>query len=226
MEFRVKRLELKYFMNLQEAYLLQSRISQVMDPDPHNRQGGYFIRSLYFDNWLNTSFHEKMEGLGQRAKFRLRIYEFPPKIVKFELKQKDDDHIVKQVASIRREDLGAIQAGDYERLLSYRNRVLNQIYYRLKRHFYEPIVVVDYHRMAYYLDYNHIRITMDTRLKRSREVTEFENPDLMTLPVLQKNHVILEIKYNDFLPKWIGDLFRGVRLTRCANSKYCFSRLV
>ena len=213
-------------MNRQEAALLKTRLSPFLSKDPHSLGGAYFIRSVYFDNKSNESFREKVEGFENRRKFRIRFYDFTLNFIKFEIKQKLNDLIVKHTARILKEDLPALFRGDYDCLLKYRSAVLNQIFYDFKCQLYEPVVVVDYYREAFFLDYNHIRITFDTRLKKTDAVNEFYREDLSLVPVLEDHYVILEVKYDDFLPNWFGDLCQASRYQRVATSKYCLSRMI
>ena len=42
-----------------------------LDKQIEDSEKGYFVRSLYFDNRLNSNFNEKVDGLLFRHKFRL-----------------------------------------------------------------------------------------------------------------------------------------------------------
>ena len=100
------------------------------------------------------------------------------------------------------------------------------MYYDFVSDYFRPAVVVDYFREAFVLDYNRIRITLDTELRRSRETHGFGSPDLTSVPVLKKDSVILEIKYNRFFPRWMSQLIQMSRFERTAISKYCLARMI
>ena len=69
------RHELKYIISQAQIPLLRSRIAQFMKPDPHvDKSGFYTIRSLYFDDFWNSSYYENENGTDPREKFRIRIY--------------------------------------------------------------------------------------------------------------------------------------------------------
>lgn len=226
MLLNVNRFELKYQINMQEAALVQARLSQVMESDPHNQVSGYFVRSLYFDNVENTSYYEKVDGFEKRKKYRLRIYDFHSKLIKLEIKQKDNETITKDTTAIDSETLNELIHENYDSLLHHRDQVSQKVYFHFKRHHFRPVVIVQYQRTAYKLDFNQIRITVDSDLRKSAEVLHFNRPEITTIPVLEKNHFILEVKYNHFLPKWLSNLFLATRFTRCAASKYCLSRMI
>lgn len=54
------RHELKYLISWADKAELTTRMSPVLKLDPHATNGGYFIRSLYFDDYWNTAYEEKM----------------------------------------------------------------------------------------------------------------------------------------------------------------------
>ena len=67
------RHELKYLISWADKAELTARMSPVLKPAPHATNGGYFIRSLYFDDYWNTAYEEKDAGVLLRKKYRIRI---------------------------------------------------------------------------------------------------------------------------------------------------------
>ena len=57
------RHELKYLISYADKAELAVRMAPVLHLDPHAKQGGYFIRSLYFDDYWNTAYEEKDAGV-------------------------------------------------------------------------------------------------------------------------------------------------------------------
>lgn len=57
------RHELKYLISWTDKAELTTRISPILKLDPHATNGGYFIRSLYFDDYWNTAYEEKDAGV-------------------------------------------------------------------------------------------------------------------------------------------------------------------
>ncbi len=208
-----------------EAEILKRRLQKILKRDRFNPGGPYFIRSLYFDSKSDAAFTDKAGGFVDRKKFRIRFYDFESENVKFEIKHRIGDMIHKESSVITRRRAEAIAAGDTEKLLG-RDTVLNKVYYDFKRDYYRPAVVVDYMREAFRLDFNNIRITFDTELKKSDQVAQFGDARLATVPVQEPRFTTLEIKYDHFFPAWVGALLAGTRAQRTANSKYCLSRLI
>jgi len=195
-----------------------------MKKDQHDIDKGYFIRSLYFDTINNKAFYEKMEGIEERKKYRLRIYDTKDKNVKFEIKKRINNQMLKETAVITKEDALEIQSQNYDVLIRYNNPILNKIYCEFKQEKFIPVVIVDYLRDAYVYDLNNIRITFDKSLKSDvSNLNLFENN--ISGPLLNENVVIMEIKYNHFLPEHIKKTLQISRFERDAISKYCISRI-
>lgn len=68
------RHEWKHILTYSDMLVLRSRLSAVMQPDPHAVDGKYMIRSLYFDNAEDKALREKIDGVNHREKFRIRYY--------------------------------------------------------------------------------------------------------------------------------------------------------
>ena len=220
------RNELKYYIHKKDYEIITRVLSIALKKDKHtNRQGCYFIRSLYFDTLDNKSFHEKVDGVPFRKKYRLRIYDLNSEKVKFEIKSKVHDKVLKETAFISKEDSLEVIKGNYDVLLKYKDSVLNQIFIAFKKEKYKPVVIIDYMREAYVQDFNDIRITFDHLL--SRDVSDLNlfkeknNPKAL----LTDGSLIMEVKFNHFLPDWIKDLLQRISSTRSAISKFCISRL-
>ena len=222
----VGRKELKYYISYNEYVVLSNLLRKVMSEDKHNNEalGGYFIRSLYFDTLDNRAYEEKMAGIEKRAKYRIRIYDVNTKQVKFEIKSKFKDCIVKETAIISREDAVEMQNMNYEVMLKYNNRVLNKVYKEFKKSQFYPVVVVDYLREAFTHDFNKVRITFDSFLKSSSLQLDLFRKGPFLIKQLMKGIIIMEIKYNNFMPEPIKMALQLPSFERSAISKYCISR--
>lgn len=83
------RHELKFFINYHQYLILRQRLHSLMDADQNaDEVGEYHIRSLYFDDMHNTALAEKLGGLRERAKYRIRIYNVQDNVIHFEKKSK------------------------------------------------------------------------------------------------------------------------------------------
>ena len=224
---KVLRRELKFYISYKEYVVLSSLLRKALPHDKHadKNTNGYFVRSLYFDTFDNKEFEEKMAGIETRSKYRMRIYSIDSPIVKFEIKNKFGDIIMKETALISREDAIKIQKMDYEPMLKYKNPILNKAYKEFKKSLYRPVIIVDYIREAFNYDANNVRIVFDKFLSSSTLHLDLFKRDAFTTFKLKRNLVIMEVKYNNFLPDWIKSFIQVPSAQRSSISKYCIGRL-
>ncbi len=223
---RTNRKELKYYINQIDYLTLKSKISGIFLKDKNNSEEKYYtVRSIYFDNKSNNSYFEKMSGIENRNKYRIRIYNLSPDIVKLEIKAKKNNLIFKDSVNIDSKDVNKIISGHYSCLLHYDNTTANKVYAEFSKDHYRPVVIIDYRRDAYYIDINNIRITFDSRVKKDEtNLNSFFDDNVDMYDVLNNNKIIMEIKYNNIIPIWIKHLLQVPRFERCAISKYTLSR--
>ena len=224
---RIERKELKYYISYNEYLILRNRLKKILPLDKYHSKGkkGYLVRNLYFDTVNNKSFEEKMGGFESRAKYRLRIYDVRNKQVKFEIKNKFNNSVVKETAIISKEDAIELQKKNYEVMLKYKNNTLNKAYMEFKKHSYTPVVLVEYLREAFTCDANRIRIVFDRFLRSSQLQHDIFKANPVMMPQLKKEIVVMEIKYDHFVPKWIKDMIQVPSFDRSALSKYCIGRI-
>ena len=68
------RHELKYLCSMAELKMLETRLQDVMRPDPHvGKDGCYLIRSVYFDDLYDRCLNANERGVSPREKWRVRI---------------------------------------------------------------------------------------------------------------------------------------------------------
>ena len=108
------RNEWKYLISVGEKELLRLRMSPFLHLDPHADEGGYMIRSLYFDDYWNSAYEEKQMGTAVRKKYRIRFYNYSDELIKLECKHKQGAYIYKQSARLTTEEVRNILAGNYE----------------------------------------------------------------------------------------------------------------
>ena len=69
------RHEIKHLITPADAVSVRRNLSVVASLDPHAQENGcYRIRSLYFDDLNNSALWEKLDGVNERRKFRIRYY--------------------------------------------------------------------------------------------------------------------------------------------------------
>jgi len=221
----VKRNELKYYISNIEYVALAERLKNVLKSDGYSKPGeGYFIRSLYFDSHDDECLYEKQSGVMYRQKYRMRIYDTNSKSVKFEIKNRWNNQIFKETATISRDSAEQIIDGDYDELLKYNNPILNKIFIKFTSNQYKPKVIIDYERDAFMFDFFNLRITFDKNLHSNNTDFNLFSDALHTLPVILEGKQILEIKYDTCLPEYIHKTLQLNSFERQAISKYTLGR--
>ena len=219
------RHELKYHITPAELGVLRGVLRPLMQLDPNgNENNEYHIRSLYFDTINDDALEEKIAGVGNRKKYRIRIYNFSDRVIKLECKSKYGDLISKQSVTIPRDLADQIIAGDPEGLQRMRHPLLLDVYREMKTRLLRPVVIVDYVREAYIHNAEEVRITFDKQLRTGLFSSDMFNSGLPTYPVFDDPVEILEVKYDEFLPSYLQAILSGVTAQRSAISKYTWCR--
>ena len=101
------------------------------------------------------------------------------------------------------------------------NAVLKKFLIAMQTKFLRPKIIVTYNRVPFVNFFNDLRITIDKNISYSRDVNNFTNNFYFKNQLYEK---ILEVKYNDFIPKDIRKILSDFYLFRVAFSKYYNSR--
>ena len=219
------RHELKYYISIEEACLLRKRLFQLLYPDPHSDEfGKYNIASVYFDNMDNRSLKASLLGLSRRKKYRIRAYNGDDSFISLEKKEKRGDLSRKIACRIDRDLYDNIMYGNYEPLLQLHTPPAEEFYYELRCNGYRPKTVVAYERQVFLHPVSDVRITLDTKIRASTTSLDIFDGAGTFAPVLPQHLILLEVKYDHFLPDYIAALLPTNAAPRLSNSKYMFGR--
>ena len=219
------RHELKYFINRTELAALRARLRPVLAMDPHCVQGRpYVIRSLYLDDVDDSAYMDKINGVQDRDKYRIRIYRHSDEEIFLERKRKLGDLIQKSSARITRRLCEQILSGDPRGLQTSSNPLLQDVYVQMRTKLLHPAVIVDYEREAYLHPAENVRITFDLKLRTGLHSRELFDPHVPTVCPLEPGQEILEVKFDNYLPDHIRALLDGIQADRSAVSKYVLCR--
>ncbi len=221
----IGRHEHKLSINELDYCQLKARLVHLTTLDAHSSgQGGYKIRSLYFDNYMDKAVTEKLSGQSRREKFRIRFYEDDPTFIRLEKKAKSNRLCYKSQVQISQDECQALLEGDRDFLKDESRPLFMELYLKMKEENLRPRVIVDYWREAYLFPAGNVRITFDRDVRASQHVQGFFDPDLLTIPAARA--LILEIKYDGFLPDVIRQALQIGSRNESEFSKYLVSRLV
>ena len=219
------RHELKHYINAADCAQLRARLRVAAKPDEHTGEsGGYKVRSLYFDNYTDKAVMEKLFGLSRREKFRLRYYNDDTSFIRLERKSKTNRMAFKESAAVTAELCEALLLGDFDCLRLPETPLLMELYTKIHYQNLRPRAIVDYHREAYIFHAGNVRVTLDSDIRMSNSVTDFLNPESVTIPVTASS--VMEIKYSGFIPDIISDIIRIDRRNQTEFSKYVVARFV
>lgn len=219
------RHELKYYINSSDYAQLCARLRTVAKLDKNaDDDGKYTIRSLYFDNYMDKAVIEKLSGLSRREKFRLRYYNADTSFIRLEKKSKVNRLCYKESVTITKEQCIALLEGNYDVLKVPEVPLLMELYTKIHYQNLRPRNIVDYKREAYVYRAGNARITFDSQIKTSNNVMGFLNPEITAIPAA--NSIILEVKYDGFLPDIIRDIVQIGWRNQTEFSKYVVARLV
>ena len=226
---QVYRHEYKYRISSLSAQLLSKRLGLVLRKDKNaGADGGYFIRSLYFDDIDHTAFHEKLWGTSERAKYRIRYYNYDDSYMIFEKKSKNNLYSHKQSVELSYSMTEAILKSDHITLSRADEPLLKEYGMLCATRLMKPHVLVDYDRIAFTYPVSNVRITLDLNVRTAPFKTDIFDDKLGTIPVFPEGEQLMEVKFNEFLPEFIRDLLYDIPKTLVANSKYtlCLSTIL
>ena len=218
------RHEWKHEINYSDMIILRQRLSAIMKPDENAVEGKYFIRSLYFDNISDKALREKIDGVNCREKFRIRYYNDDTSLIHLEKKSKINGLGNKQSASLSAEEAQKIVDGDFDWMIDCDRPLVQELYSKMMSQGLRPKTIVDYIREPFVFSAGNVRVTLDYDIRTGLYCTDFLNPDCITIPA-GNAPIILEVKWDEFLPSVIRDIVQLENRRTAAFSKYAVCRI-
>lgn len=232
----MQRLEYKYY--IPEKYLtnLRNDISQYLKHDIYAKfrpNFEYTVRSIYLDSSKLHTYQEKLSGIKERSKFRIRTYnqQSNDSLAFFEIKRKDSDFISKDRSKILCRNIESfLSTKDFSLLAgSQRDKTQRETFarnflYYFCLHQLKPTVLVTYEREAFECKFGTgIRITFDKniRARATSTLSELFVDDKMIPSLI--GFFVLEVKFSKILPNWLPRVMNKYGLFREAASKYVMS---
>lgn len=218
------RHEWKHEITLSDTIALRQRLGAVAEPDPHAADGKYFVRSLYFDDPSDTALREKIDGVNRREKFRIRYYNRDPSLIHLEKKSRWNGLGAKESVVLTAAQTQALAQGETDWMPYRREPLLQELYCKMKTRELRAKTIVDYTREPFVFRPGNVRVTLDYGIRTGLACTDFLNPDCVTVPAAE-GVVILEVKWDFFLPSVIRDAVQLTGRHRTAFSKYAVCRI-
>ena len=221
------RHEHKYPVTAAQEAMLLPRLRTLMRPDIHaGPSGSYNIRSLYFDDCDDTCLRQNEDGTEPREKFRLRIYNGSAALIQLELKRKEHGMTQKFACAVTEEQCRTLMAGRplTAGQLAGAPSLLHRLAAAQRTRLLRPRVIVAYDRTPFVYPQGNVRVTLDKAIASSNAVSQFLQPRLPLRGVLPTGRLLLEVKYDEFLPDQIYRALQLGRMQQTAFSKYYLCR--
>ncbi|MCF0186075.1 MAG: polyphosphate polymerase domain-containing protein [Bacteroidaceae bacterium] len=153
--------------------------------------------------------------MDRRSKFRIRIYDGSTKVIHLEEKRKLSGMTQKSAWNLTEEECRLY--------MGYEQSAMHPV---MQAKGLKPACIVEYDRFAFVEPTGNVRITFDTNIRGSHDTDAFLDKDADMTLILPKGEHVLEVKYDEFLPKWILSAVDLNCLSQQTFSKYAQVRQV
>ena len=227
------RYEYKYIIDETLVKPLREFAGCYLMPDQHadpKRNWEYEIHSLYLDSPAMALCRATMHSKKNRFKLRIRFYDYSPDSpVFFEIKRRVAEVVLKQRAKVRRDAVLELLAGHWPNRSHLAGGPEDGDDFGALQQFCSlrstlnagGVVFVSYLREAYETAHdNSARMTFD----RCIYATPYEGT-LDLRESLERGHpeiggIVLELKFTNRFPNWMGDMVEAFELHRLSMAKY------
>ena len=218
------RNELKYLISDNEAQIITHELEPLLKIDGNARDGKYVISSLYFDGIDDDDYYDVDAGIDEKRKFRIRIYDHSDSFIRLERKNKKNAMTAKESCKIDRKTAEKLMAGEYLRDIDKLDEVEKELSYLIMAKGYRPKIIVDYERIPFIYKFGNVRITLDMNICSSSDLNSFLDGFTYRRPILPIGKHLLEVKYDEYMPKHIYDCLNDLNLQQISFSKYYLCR--
>ena len=221
------RHEYKYPLTRGEILIEETKIAAIAEKDKHAGEAGFYnIRSLYFDDYKNSCYMDNENGVDNREKYRIRIYNCSAERITLECKKKVHGKTHKSACGITYSQCETLMKGDIPEDIQPSQQVLQRLAYLMATHLMKPAVIVDYNRVPYVYrqqDAN-VRVTFDSDIMSISEPAAFFDPQALGRGVMPMGQALMEVKFDSFLPDEVYCLLQLNGLQVSTFSKYYLCR--
>ena len=129
----------------------------------------------------------------------------------------------KQSVSLTASQVQAILDGEINWMFHDPRPLVKELYGKMKYTRLQPKTIVDYIREPFVYAPGNVRVTLDYDIRTGLRCTDFLNPACTTIPV-QENPIVLEVKWDEYLPILIQNIVQTNNRQTAAFSKYAACR--
>lgn len=221
----IYRNEIKHVIDAGDRAAICANMRAIARLDEHvGPAGSYMIRSLYFDNTADKALREKIDGVNEREKFRIRYYNGDTSLIHLEKKVKRNGLGYKVSELLTAEEARWILNGDTNWMAASGCGLVIELYSKMKAQGLRPKIIVDYTRIPFVYAPGNVRVTIDENIRTGLRCTDFLNPSCVTIPA-GNSAIILEVKWDEYLPSIIRQAVQLKNRRATAFSKYEICRI-
>lgn len=221
------RNEWKYEVSDNQIQIIKNNLEHVLEIDRYAKNGKSLVRSLYFDDYDDSSMKDNDAGTNHRYKWRIRYYNNDLNYIVLERKEKLNNLGRKQQCELTIEEAEELINGGWcvnKILWDTDKKLLKLFIVDIMTKGFQPKLIVEYERTAYVEPISNIRITFDRKICVSKGIDSFIDGEYITQSIQDKNKHILEIKFDDILPSYIKQATYLGSLIQSPFSKYYIGR--
>lgn len=220
------RHEYKYMINAAQEAILRIKAAGILQRDPHVRSdGSYLVRSAYFDDIHDTCLSDNLSGADPRSKFRIRYYNSDTGTLSLEKKSKFRSMCLKDSCGLTVEECETFLRGEVPIVTEDMPPEKKSLFTEVRLRGLVPKVIVTYERIPFIYSGGNVRVTFDRKITSSTELDRFLSGKYTERPVLSAGKSILEVKWDEVMPRHIKDTLLLEGLTWTAFSKYFTCRM-
>ena len=221
------RHEFKYLIDPGQEAILRLKAGVVLRRDPHvGPDGAYLIRSAYFDDLEDSCLSENLGGSDPRSKFRIRYYNRDTGRIQLEKKSKQRGMCLKEACAITRRECELFLSGKIPPFSPEDPEMKKRLFTEVQLRGLRPVVIVTYERIPFVYSGGNVRVTFDRKLSSSQELDRFLTGDYARRPVFPVGQSLMEVKWDELLPRHIRETLQTEMLTWTAFSKYFMCRMI
>ena len=217
------RIETKYRINSQEYFAIKNVLPLYMKPDSYTQLRAskkYIVRSLYFDTRDYRMYTEKIDGVCDRMKFRIRTYGTDPAEkpdMRVEIKVRKAGSMEKYSCFVSYKDY--LEFMERRRWVSCDTPILTEFTRHVHKWGLQPKTLVQYDREGFHSRFkDRIRLTFDHRIKSAPADDLF--PENIYWRRHYRSQIVMEIKHRNNIPSWLNALIKSYQMKVVPNSKY------
>lgn len=225
------RFELKYIVSHDRVGPFIDALSPYLVDDRHVADDrGYPVYSVYWDSDDWTLFWEKVEGLKDRRKLRIRRYADGQHGF-VEIKHRTDRTLQKRRTRLPLsriyETFRGMNDEDWSQTGPEADEgaadpVVAEATFLRERFRLRPRMAVSYRRRAFFGAFDpDLRITFDSRLQYDPHALDIARPFETGRYIIDPRAVIMEVKFSERAPVWLCNLVSAFDFKMTRLSKYC-----